>query len=132
NALNFSGPGGTAQMQAPQYSIRPNGNGIVPGNFTVDNGTGTPAVGAFQATLTMPAGITWTNREAMMAPDRSQDLTVTWSGGSADKEVVLIVGASGSDLATGGFLCTEKVSAGKFTVPAWVMTNMPQTDMVVD
>jgi hypothetical protein len=32
---------------------------------------------------------------------------------------------------TSGFLCTEKVSAGQFTVPAWVLSSIPKSDMFV-
>ncbi|MCZ2147821.1 MAG: hypothetical protein LC126_08585 [Bryobacterales bacterium] len=28
----------------------------------------------------------------------------------------------------GGFLCAEKVAAGKFTIPAWVLSSLPKSD----
>src|SRR5439155_8389667 len=127
-ALNLSGPKGTAQLPAPSYHFQGN-NAITPGDYTVDNGTGTPAFGSFKATLTLPPMLTWTNKDALASADRTQDLTVTWSGGVPDKEYALIVGLSANRQAAAGFLCAEKVSAGKFTVPAWVLSSIPKSDV---
>jgi hypothetical protein len=123
-ALNLNGPPGSVQLPAPNYSFNPDGDPITPGDYTVDNGNASPAVGQFKAAITLPPPLTWTNKNGLTSLDRTQDLTVTWSGGLADKEFVLIVGLSANQ-ATAGFLCTEKVSAGQFTVPAWVLSNLP-------
>jgi uncharacterized protein (TIGR03437 family) len=124
-ALSLNGPPGTVQLPAPNYSFNPDGDAIMPGDYTVDNGSGTPAVGPFKAAITLPPPLTWTNMGAVAAVDRTQDLTVTWSGGNSDKEFVLIVGLSDNSQAVAGYLCTEKVSAGQFTVPAWVLSSIP-------
>jgi len=129
-ALNFSGPAGRAQLPAPDYSFEP--DGIKSGDYTVDNGTGTQAVGAFKAVLNVPPMVNWANKDALASPDRTQDLTVTWSGGNPDKEFALIAGVSVNQNYTGGFLCAEKVSAGQFTVPAWVLSTMPKSDLFAD
>ena len=125
--LNLNGPQGKAQLPAPNYSFNPDGNVITPGDYTVDNGTGSQAVGPFKATITLPPMLTWTNQAGLASIDRTQDLTVTWSGGIPDKEFALIVGLSTNGQTTAGFLCAEKVSAGQFTVPAWVLSNLPAT-----
>jgi uncharacterized protein (TIGR03437 family) len=124
-ALNLSGPGGAVQLPAPNYRFRGGGSDIKPGDYTVDNGTGTPASGPFKAVLNLPPMVKWTNMADLASPDRTQDLTVTWSGGIPDKEFALIAGVSANQQAIAGFLCTEKVSAGKFTVPAWVLSSIP-------
>jgi hypothetical protein len=120
------------QLTAPDYSFNPNGNVITPGDYTVDNGAGSPAVGAFKAALNLPPLLTWTNKDALASADRTQDLTVTWSGGVADKEYALIVGISVNGQATAGFLCAEKVSAGQFTVPAWVLSSIPASVAITE
>jgi hypothetical protein len=71
--------------------------------------------------------LTWTNQAALASLDRTQPLTVTWSGGIPDKEFALIVGLSSNGQVTSGFLCAENVSAGQFTVPAWVLSSLPAT-----
>ncbi|MBI1786141.1 MAG: hypothetical protein HYR60_01145 [Acidobacteria bacterium] len=100
-ALNLSGPAGTAQLPAPSYFFRP--RGITPGDYTVDNGTGTQAVGPFKAVLNLPPMVTWTNEDDLAFPDRTQDLTVTWNGGIPDKEFALIVGLAVSKQVTAAF-----------------------------
>jgi hypothetical protein len=117
------------QLPAPGYSLNPDGDAITPGGYTVDNGSGTQAVGPFKAAITLPPPLAWNNMGGLTAVDRTQDLTVTWSGGIADKEFVLIVGLAASNQAVAGFLCSEKVSAGQFTVPAWVLSSIPASAM---
>jgi hypothetical protein len=124
-ALTLSGPAGTVQLPGPFYGFESDKNVFAPGDYTVDNGTGTQSFGAFKAVLTLPPMAEWTNRNELTSVDRSQDLTVTWSGGVSDKEYVVIVGLSASQQAIGGFYCVENASAGKFTVPAWVLSSLP-------
>ncbi|MBI1791896.1 MAG: beta-propeller fold lactonase family protein [Acidobacteria bacterium] len=131
-ALNLSGPKGTVQLPAPSYYVHQHDSVITPGDYTVDNGTGTQAVGPFKAVLNLPPMVTWTNKDDLAFPDRTQDLTVTWSGGIPDKEFALIVGLAVSNQVTAGFLCAEKVSAGRFTVPAWVLSSLPASDAFTD
>ncbi|MCC6366041.1 MAG: beta-propeller fold lactonase family protein [Bryobacterales bacterium] len=126
--LNLNGPPGNQQLQAPDYHYGTDTNTITPGDYTADNGDGTQAVGAFKAALTLPPMLTWSYKDDLASPDRTQDLTVTWSGGNPDKEFALIAGLSANQQVTGGFLCAEKVSAGKFTIPAWVLSSLPKTD----
>ncbi len=129
-SLNLSGPQATVQLsQAPFYQFNSDEDVFTPGSYTVDNGAGLQPIGPFKASLTMPPPIAWTNRDALITVDRSQDLTVTWTGGVADKEYAIIAGVAQNHQAIAGFLCAEKVSAGKFTVPAWVLSSLPNSDL---
>jgi uncharacterized protein (TIGR03437 family) len=99
---------------------------LVPGLYTVDHPAG-PDVGAFRATLTLPAPIEWTNRDSFSVVRRSQDLTVTWTGGDSAKEYV-VVGATSLDMARrvgAGIACMERASAGQFTIPSWLLSTLP-------
>jgi uncharacterized protein (TIGR03437 family) len=127
--LNLNGQSGALQLQAPDYHYGTDTNAITPGDYTADNGAGTQAIGAFKAALTLPPMLTWSNKDDLASPDRTRDLTVTWSGGDPGKEFALIAGLSANQQVVGGFLCAEKVSAGKFTIPAWVLSSLPRTDM---
>jgi uncharacterized protein (TIGR03437 family) len=100
---------------------------IEPGTFTVGNGSGSSNVGAFSWTETLPAYVTPTNLPASINP--SQDLTLTWSGGS-NYPLVSIFGISGVpvDLPKSSFVdfvCTAEGSAGTFTVPAAILNLLP-------
>jgi hypothetical protein len=99
---------------------------LAPGNYTV-TGTGGPAVGGFSTSLTIPGNSpVWTNQDALTNIPRSQDMTVTWSGGVAGG-YVWILGSSADPATKAGaeFICTERAEAGTFTVPAWVLSGMP-------
>ncbi|HYM11761.1 MAG TPA: hypothetical protein VEU62_13580 [Bryobacterales bacterium] len=148
--LNFTGPNGMQQLPRqdngapgqPDYRYRVKGDVIgggipnvtpvlpdflVPGSFTVDNGSGGAQIGAFRATLTIPSSQpVWTNQDALSNIPRSQDLTVTWSGG-ASGGLVAVFGTS-ADPKTGAgasFECTAPADAGTVTVPAWVLSALP-------
>lgn len=149
-ALNVTGPRGAQQLPREDngfggqtdYRYRAKGQIIggglppitpsmpdylEPGAYTVDNGPGGANVGAFRATLAIPSNPpVWTNQDALSNISRSQDLTVTWSGGAAGG-LVAVFGSSG-DPKTGagaGFQCAARADAGSLTVPAWVLSALP-------
>ncbi len=96
-----------------------------PGSFKI-SGPGGKDVGPFQATVTIGAPITWTNRDQMALVDRTQPLTFKWSGGDSSKLVMLAgVGANQSTQALAGFFCFVPSTPGSYTVPASVLGNLP-------
>ncbi|MFN7938799.1 MAG: beta-propeller fold lactonase family protein [Bryobacteraceae bacterium] len=122
--LNVTTPAGNLQLAAPDYFTSPSRN-FESGEYSVESPN-------WKASLTLPPPIQWTNRAATTAVNRNEDLTVTWTGGLADKEFVMIAGIAQGGGISGGFLCTEKVSAGKFTVPAWIFSNLPASTDIID
>jgi uncharacterized protein (TIGR03437 family) len=138
--INLQGPRGSKQIarsSRPDYSASLGGGlpgftdnygpeYLVPGLYTVDHPAG-PDVGAFRATLTLPAPIQWTNQDSFSVVRRSQDLTVTWTGGDSAKEYVF-VGAISYDMTRGvaaEITCMERASAGRFTIPSWLLSTLP-------
>lgn len=97
------------------------GNFFDPGHYTV-TGTGGKDVGAFTGSIDLPSTpFVWTNIPSVTTPlDRSKDLTINWTGGVPGTQVYA-VGAS----APSGFLCAADVSAGKLTIPSYVLLNLP-------
>src|SRR5262249_24028080 len=87
---------------------------LEPGAYTTDNGSGGPDVGAFRASLTIPGDQpAWTNQDDIGNVPRSQDLSLTWSGGDPGGFIGIL--GSSADPRTGAgaqFTCTERVSAG--------------------
>jgi hypothetical protein len=132
--LVLTGPNGQTQI-APQaigqYAIALGGPGGSPylaeGHFSVTNGAGSADIGALRAELTVPAAITWTNAGSVKEITRAQSLDIVWSGGDASREFVVISGSAMdvADQALASFTCAERAGAGKFTVPAEVLSALP-------
>jgi len=97
------------------------GNFYDPGHYTV-TGTGGKDVGAFTGSIDVPsAPFLWTNIPSVTAPlDRSKDLTINWTGGVPGTQVYAVGGSAPS-----AFLCAADVSAGKLTIPSYVLLNLP-------
>ncbi len=95
------------------------------GDYTV-MGPGGTDVGSFTARLSLSGPLTWTNKDAITAVDRTRDLTVTWNSDRTTGYVV--AGGLSSSHASGAvamFLCGEKAAAGSFTIPSFVLSAMP-------
>ena len=145
--LRLNGPIGSKQLPRQRgggYGGDPIAGGIAalglpvlppylePGTITVDNGAGTAQLGAFTSSLVIPANTaTWSNQRPGGNVPRSQDLTLTWSGGGPG-ELVLILGASADKAISAGaqFICVERAQAGTFTVPSWVLSALPASGVV--
>jgi hypothetical protein len=87
------------------------------------SGAGGKDVGAFTAVVALSNPIQWTNMSSISTVNRSEGVTVNWTGG-APNSFVTVSGAWGL---TGSFsfTCRAPLSAGQFTVPAWVLGQMP-------
>ena len=96
------------------------------GNYKV-TGSGGKDVGAFSATVNIPAVVRWTNRDSLSTIDRGANLTLTWSGGTPAKQLVMIGGVSNDSKtkATAGFFCFVPADTGKYTVPPSILGNLP-------
>jgi hypothetical protein len=99
-------------------------------SYTFSGGGGAD-IGSFSANITVPApALVWNEMTTMRSVNRSQGVTVTWSGGIPGTAVV-ISGQSAAVLnginITQSFFCLAPVSAQKFTVPASVLLSLPAT-----
>jgi len=105
---------------------------ISAGNFTI-TGAGGADIGAFTASLRVPAPIVWTNQASLATIIRSSGLTVNWTGGESS-DVITILGSSG--VRAGGtqadpifdtttFICTARGDARTFNVPASILSQLP-------
>ena len=62
--------------------------------------------------------------------NRSQGVTLTWTGGAPNSYVLISGGSSSPQTASqpvlgAGFFCYAPVSAGQFTVPSPILLQMP-------
>jgi uncharacterized protein (TIGR03437 family) len=132
SALTSVGPTGTALANKSvalgfiSYADAGNlsANYVGAGNYSI-TGPGGANVGAFSATLPVGNPLVWTNTDAAKTVTRSSGLTVTWTGGDSGT-TVSISGAS-VDLSGSGkvFTCLANRSAGQFTIPANILTQLP-------
>jgi uncharacterized protein (TIGR03437 family) len=139
--IAVNGPAGALnlpQLQFPGFGAGfygPSGGtapaGYIPstgGTFTFDNASGGKDVGHFNTSVTMPPQFTWTNASSITSVNRSQGVTVNWSGG-ARGSMVTISGSSTASLTAGSytvsFTCEAPIEAGQFAVPSPVLLYLP-------
>jgi uncharacterized protein (TIGR03437 family) len=110
----------------PLYSL-PNTLYLAAGNYSV-RGAGGSNVGAFNASITVPSPLVWSNRDATNTVSRSAALTLHWSGG-APSQMIMILGMD-SDLPSNSsavFLCTAAAGATSLTIPEQVLSAIPSS-----
>jgi uncharacterized protein (TIGR03437 family) len=96
---------------------------LPPGTYQI-TGSGGADVPAFTASFTVATSLVWTNKAAVSTIDRTQALTVTWSGGPETGHV-LIGGWSPGVESGAAFACVEEAHKGSFTIPSHVLTALP-------
>jgi uncharacterized protein (TIGR03437 family) len=130
--LTLTGPNG--EKNAPQISTGIYGDILAsaapfylsPGQYTVTNGAGGSNVDSFTWDLTVPESVV-ANIPASIT--RSQNLTLTWTGGSAFSFVTIFgysaVPVTLSDFSWVEFICSADASAGSFTIPSAILELLP-------
>lgn len=103
------------------------------GSYTIHNGTGGPDVKSFNLAVSLPSLMSWTNSSSIQDTiSRAQPLKVTWASGNPNGVIVVTGGAASeaaqeNDRVSAGFTCTERLSAGEFTIPAAILQMFPKT-----
>jgi uncharacterized protein (TIGR03437 family) len=130
--LVLTGPAGTRTVPASStgfYSAtlatQPS-TYLGPGAYSVTNGSGGANVGPFNWSFTVPPLVV-PSIPASINP--SQDLTLTWTGGSAYPVVSITlfngVAATSSLNSYVQILCSANAAAGSFTIPAAYLSLLP-------
>lgn len=105
------------------------------GTLSIDNGMGGPDVGAFSTPLNLAPPLVWSNMSTMPSTiDRSNSLTVTWTGGNPSGFVTIMAISSvvnSADTLQAVVQCNVPVSAGQFTIPASAMLALLPTSLTV-
>jgi hypothetical protein len=134
--ISVQGPSGTQPVPAiasdPGAYAATLPTGFVPssGGSFVFTGSGGKDVGPFTATINYSNPIVWTNMNSISLVNRSQGVTVTWTGGAPNSYVLISGGSSSPETPStpvfgAGFFCYAPVSAGQFTVPSYILLQMP-------
>ena len=141
--INVSGPGGAKTLKKattggiiayselftdPAASILGGGTSyLVPGSYSVNNGSGGTDVGSFSGNLVVPPGLNWTNEASITTINRANSLTITWTGGASDSTVGISGYSAGTAKSGASFSCLAQGNPGTFTIPAWVLSALPRT-----
>ena len=126
--FTLKGPKGTVNVApvvnfGPGSTISADGTFLVPGSYTI-TGAGGADVGPFTATFNLLALPTITTPPATVT--RADGMTVTWTGGGGNVQLTILDPFNGSNNTLGySAQCTAPASAGTFTIPAYVMLNLP-------
>jgi uncharacterized protein (TIGR03437 family) len=131
-SITLTPPSGAALTLAAQgvgvYGSASSSTALASGTWSFSNGAGGSGVGPLSFTFPVPEQITWSNQAAVSpdhgAIDRTQPLTITWSGGDANGYVD-IQGAGSAGGYIVGFECAAPTSAGQFTIPSSILLAMP-------
>lgn len=129
--ISLTGPGGLSVKLVSQgikgafYALL--SQNAVPdtgGTFTF-TGTGGADVGPFTSTLVLNTLLVWTNPSVADNVDRSQDLTVKWTGGNPGS-YVYISGTTGTaqNSVPVSFRCLAHADDGQFTVPSHILSAL--------
>ncbi len=103
---------------------------IAPGTYHF-TGPGGTDIGAFTASLTVPAALTWTNQTAITGGPivRGNPLTLTWTGGDPSSFVEIIGESANTDTSDNSlgasFYCIAPTAPGSFTIPGAVTLSLP-------
>lgn len=102
------------------------GNYLDAGRYTA-SGPGGPQVGSFSVSVDVPQELVWTNRTQLTTVNRTNGVTLTWTGGEPTQ--LIFIGGSSFDpnnpAAARSFQCYANQSAGQFTVPASILNQLP-------
>lgn len=133
--LSISGPGGQKSVTTtdsgaplgsylPLYSLR-NQLYLSPGTYSVATNGGANVPG-FTTSVSVPPALNWTNRDQIITVDRTQPLTINWSGAVSSQPVEIL--GVGSDLPTNSsalFFCVVPPGATSFAVPPQALSALP-------
>lgn len=104
------------------------GTYLEPGRYTI-TGPGGPDVGSFSGSIEIAPDLVWTNRAALTTVDRTQPLTITWSGGEPST-LVTIQGTSVAGTTATSFQCFARNTDRQFTVPPSIVSQLPPSSRI--
>lgn len=124
--IQMTGPTGQVQLgeQGPGfYQSQISSSGGAPAGTYTFTGSGAD-IGSFTTSINLQSPLALTNANSLSIIDRTQDTTVTWSGGFTNSDVQ-VEGAVGDQYGTIRFYCHAPSSAGQFTIPSSILLALP-------
>jgi uncharacterized protein (TIGR03437 family) len=134
-AVSLTNPSGSILGLKPQSGV-PGYYAAIPstlpaGTYQFSTATGGADVGPFMVNLGIPSPLIWTNPNvAKSVIDRTQPLTIAWTGGDPQGYLTIDLTSLVSNTTTATesiALCTAPVNAGQFMVPPNVLLSLIPT-----
>ena len=97
---------------------------LKPGTYTF-NIAGGADVGAATASINFPLTFVWTNAASVTSINRSQPLTIDWSGGTSGASVNIEILSQVSAGVGAALLCYADATLGTFTIPSALLSALP-------
>lgn len=138
SSLSMIGPAGslTLQPQSTGYYQAAIGSAVtgpdIPtGTYTISS-IGGADLGPFSVTVTVSGHLTLSNKSALSTVDRTQPLTVTWTGGTSGQFALIAGYASNGNTglppqifsSKARFVCAANASQGTLTIPPYILSSM--------
>ncbi len=101
-----------------------NGTLLTPGTETFTF-TGGAVVAAGSGSIDFPLTFVWTNDSSVTSIDRSQPLTITWSGGTSGAVVNMYIQSQVSVGVGAQLACAADATLGTFTIPQVFLSALP-------
>lgn len=138
--LVLTGPGGTRTLNATftpvqatylggsiSNNILPSSLFLNPGSYNI-MGLGGVSVGPFNVSFNIPQPLVWTNETQTVTVNRTQPLTLTWTGGDSGQMIAIVgIGIDLPSNSSAAFTCIAPQGASSFTVPPDILSNLPGT-----
>jgi len=128
--LMLTGPNGSRTLDPTSngsYQLSMDDTSSLPAGTYFVSSNGGADVGPFTASLQVGTNLMWTNKDDIRFIDRSQPLTITWSGGPPTGYVLFGGSGSSKDKVAVAFTCVEDVRNQTLTVPDYVLSAIPHT-----
>ncbi len=134
--LSLTGPGlpaagasvpAVSTPSGPIYSLQlPAGTLVSGGTYTLA-GPGGTQVESFSVPATLPNTFMVTNWDTITVVDRTQPLTVNWTGTGFENVTILVTGTtlSATTIHVVAIACLADASLGTFSIPAPALANLP-------
>jgi uncharacterized protein (TIGR03437 family) len=131
-SMVLRGPSGAREISRTAtgfYEAFLEGGFLVPGRYTLE-ASGGSAAGAFQASFDAGDPPTFRLPGDGVTVRRDRALTVSWTGGDPQNDIVRILGVVSSSAVQSArvratFLCTATPEQGALDVPADILSNLP-------
>ena len=111
----------------PVYHLSPAAGTLVPGGTYTLTGSGGTQIGAFSVSSTLPSSFTVTNIGSINIVDRTQPLTINWTGSGVEEVNIEVIGdaLTSTTVHAVAIGCAVPGNSGTLSIPAAALAYLP-------